>query len=86
MSLKLSIQSRKQSTTRSHNFIITRRYSIYIRTSPGDNIELEDDSDIIQEDSSALDLQEQVLIKATDNTNSDCDYLSVESVINTFCE
>ena len=53
-------------------------------TSPGDNIELEDDSgDIIQEDSSGLDLQEQVLIKATDNTNSEIIITcAIESVIN----
>ena len=52
--------------------------------SPGDNIELEDDSgDIIQEDSSGLDLQEQVLIKGTDNTNSEVVITcAVESVIN----
>ena len=41
-------------------------------SSPGDNVQLEDDlGDIIQEDSSSLDLQNQVLIKGTDNTDSE---------------
>ena len=53
-------------------------------TSPGDNIELEDDSgDIIQEDNSGLDLQGQVFIKGTDNTDSEVVITcAIESIIN----